>query len=87
MNGTTTPPTLLIIPFGVKVSVLLFKSLIVCSWPELVDYLEIRERPIAGTNVQPTAARNLFSREEQERLVGEQELVGDGLGRADRRVH
>ncbi len=31
--------------------------------------LEIRARPIAGTNVQPQAVRNLLSREEQERLL------------------
>jgi len=31
--------------------------------------LEIRERPIVGTNVQPPAVRNLLSREEQERLL------------------
>ena len=31
--------------------------------------LEIRARTVAGTNVQQPAARNLFSREEQERLL------------------
>jgi len=31
--------------------------------------LEIRARPIAGTNPQPQAVRNLLSREEQERLL------------------
>jgi CRP-like cAMP-binding protein len=31
--------------------------------------LEIRARPIVGTNVQPTGVRNLLSREEQERLL------------------
>jgi CRP-like cAMP-binding protein len=31
--------------------------------------LEIRERPIVGTNAQPAAVRNLLSREEQERLL------------------
>jgi CRP-like cAMP-binding protein len=31
--------------------------------------LEIRARPVAGTNLQPEAVRNLLSREEQERLL------------------